>query len=45
MQNYVGREVASEFEEPEGHFVEGGERGYGVAEDTGVRAAVVEAGY
>jgi hypothetical protein len=41
MQDYIGGEVAPELGEPDAHFFKGGEVGYAVAEDAGVRAAVV----
>jgi len=45
MQDYIGWEIAPEFEEPDTHFFEGRKVGYGVAEDAGICSAVVEAGY
>lgn len=45
VEDYVGREVAPEFSEPDAHFFKGGEVSYAVAEDAGVCTAIVEARY
>ena len=45
VENYVRGEVAPELCEPNAHFLKRGKVGYAIAEDAGVCAAVVEAGY
>ena len=42
VEDDVSREVLAQFAEPDAHFSEGLGVGYGVAEDAGVGAAVVE---